>query len=117
MARPNNSINKITSPTNTYEIIPHRLTDGTNLASLPILSQDVYLTVSSDQIVIPAAPSTAGEYLLVFSKNNGVVTPSWTTIDNAVHYVTSHSDTSLGDLVYYQSGTAAGSLSIVYYSE
>ena len=116
MARPTNSIKQIQSPSDTFEIIPRRLTDGTNVATLPNMSADGKLMVSTDSIVIPAIPDSSTWYTLTIKKVNGVVTPMWTAVDNAVYYVeTSSATLSLDNIVMYQSGSSAQSLSLVYY--
>jgi len=114
MAKPNNTIYQIQSPTATYEIIPHRLTDGTNVVSLPTLAADAKLIVSSDQLNIPSVPSAAGEYRLMFKKDNGVITPTWVYVDNLVHYFNSGSTSQVGELVFYDDGRASGALCLVY---
>ena len=88
MSKPNNSIRKVASGSNEWEIIPHGLTDGTNLASVPSsLGQDQSIVTSMDTLMIPASPVEDGIYLLMVSKNNGVITLGWkNTLSPVLYY-------------------------------
>lgn len=115
MPRPtgtNSSINKVLVDSVTHEIIPHRLTDGTNVVDLPSGVQDGdKVIVASNSIAIPAAPTTTGEYRLYFSMSDGTITPLWTYVDNTVHYFDEGTTSQLGELVFYENN---GHLSVVY---
>lgn len=111
---PTNSISKIVVNSETHEIIPHRLTDGTNIVDLPPnMGGDKKLVVSAEPISIPNIPTNSGEYRMFCTMENGIVTPKWVYIDNTVHYFDSSAPT-VAVLVLYDDGQHAGNLGAVY---
>lgn len=114
MSKPNNSIKKIVdaSTLNEYEIIPHALTDGTNLASVPTtLGADQTVVTSMDTLMIPSVPAGNGVYLLMANKVNNNLILSWKNILSSVVYLDPSTQQNKG--VYYEdSGTSVP----VYYS-
>lgn len=70
MARPNTSIKAIQN----NEIIPRRLTDGSYLAEIPIISGDTNVVTSSPEINVPSINNNGENYELFATVDNNVVT-------------------------------------------
>lgn len=107
MAKPENSIRKIqqinSSNPQEWEIIPHSLTDGANLAQVPpVLGEDKYVITSVNPLQIPALPQTNGEYVLKFLKNGTNISIQWVNNLVAVEYL--DADGSNGKVIYSDSG-------------
>ena len=112
MSKPNNSIRKIANASNEYEIIPHALTDGVNLASVPTtLGTDQTIVTSIDTLMIPSVPAGNGVYLLMVNKVNNSLTLSWKNILASVVYLDPSTQQNKG--VFYEEG---GTSVPVYYS-
>ena len=119
MAKPNGSIKQISSSVDNsnYEIIPHRLTDGTNLVSLPEMDDDKTLVVSDDDMVIPAVPTQDGTYCMAFTVSSGSKILSWQTLTNTVTYVPVSNPSATPNLVFADENRASGALNLVYQEE
>lgn len=115
MAKPNGSIKQISSSVDneTYEIIPHRLTDGANVVSLPTIDDDKTLVVSNDDMVIPTVPSEGGVYCMAFTVESGSKTLSWQPLIDVTTYIPEDDPTAAPRMVLADENR--GAMNVVYY--
>lgn len=71
---PTNKISKVKLNNNSHEVIPHRLTDGTNIVSIPTISVDCYMVTSGNPIVLDDMPTETDSYELWASVDGAIVT-------------------------------------------